>query len=622
MDPDRDYTALVRQAQLGDRESLDRLAQLTQGRLYAYVYRMVLNEDLAQEIVQESLLEMYKVFGNLERTERFWPWLRGIAFNKTRRRRQQQQRERTVSLSDLGRLQDRSKNTEEGLADLVGSEIKQIVIAAMRDLRPKYRKVLAMRCYEEMEYSEIAELMGASELSARVTFFRAKRALQKALVNRGLGKGFMLTALILFGKLTAPSKAAAGEVTVTAAATKVGAGAALLGLAASKTAVVSLAAAGALAVGTVVTVSVPDAVKGPRQPKEASNTGGTAQRTETIEEYWYYLPGGADGPVMMRLMQSDSAGQAPYCVWRQNERANYFFDKRRNVIRIENHRMWRPDLSVWRLPTDRTELTRFVSSVEGRGETVERVPLTGDGLLVVAREDISGNGSFSKIVRQYNVLDEEYFRYEWPAGMKTIDNRDQMHKRGWTYFRITGHIAGQKASGTGRMPFVYAAGSEHWPWLKLRVGSGQELVDRPDGSLVYDRGKVVASYEGGTFFKGLARPWMGLHAVDTVRRDAAEEKVRFDTSYLSREKKAEIALTGRQSKIVYTIDLETDVIETITISTGDGREGQLRFSYLQDITKEGDELLVCPTVKGRPSQQQPGPGMLWLLSLIEGDFVR
>jgi len=72
-------------------------------------------------------------------------------------------------------------------SDLVAAELKTIVIEAMGQLKPKYRKVLTMRCYEEMEYKDIAEIMGCSELSAKITFFRAKKALQKILKRRGFG---------------------------------------------------------------------------------------------------------------------------------------------------------------------------------------------------------------------------------------------------------------------------------------------------------------------------------------------------------------------------------------------------------------------------------------------------
>ena len=81
---DRDYVALAEKARLGDKSSLDKLTELVQPRLYAYVYRIILQKNLAQDIVQEAMLEMIKVIEKLEKPDRFWPWLRGIAYNKIR----------------------------------------------------------------------------------------------------------------------------------------------------------------------------------------------------------------------------------------------------------------------------------------------------------------------------------------------------------------------------------------------------------------------------------------------------------------------------------------------------------------------------------------------------------
>ena len=49
MDQGREYILLVQQAQLGDRGSLDNLAELVRGRLYAYIYRIVLRDDIVQD---------------------------------------------------------------------------------------------------------------------------------------------------------------------------------------------------------------------------------------------------------------------------------------------------------------------------------------------------------------------------------------------------------------------------------------------------------------------------------------------------------------------------------------------------------------------------------------------
>ncbi|HUW18344.1 MAG TPA: sigma-70 family RNA polymerase sigma factor [Sedimentisphaerales bacterium] len=620
MDEKKYYSELVKRAKLGDRASLGDLAELVRGRLYAYVYRIVLQEHLAQDIVQETMLEMFKVFGNLDRAERFWPWLRGIAFNKIRRHTLRKQQRKEVPMSSIGEPQGRRGDGEAGLAHLVGEELKEVVVAAMGELKPRHRKVLTMRCYEEMEYSEIAQLMGCSELGARVLFHRAKRSLQRALGRKGLGKGFLVTALVLFGKMTAPSEAAAAQISVTAATVRTGVAAGLIGMAGTKTAVVSLTTAGLLAVGTVAVTSGPDKTMPMGDEKTASSSAAARQSdrtTGTIEERWYYLPEGADGPVMTRVMKSDSKGRQSHCAWRENDQGNYHFDDSRNVVCIDNHRMWRPDLAAQRLPTDKAQLREFLSRVEGRGEEMGYVPAQGDGLLVIARRE--GDSGHSRIVRLHHVLDEEYFRYNWPAGIKTVDNRDAMHKRGWTYFRVEGAIMGQRVTGVGRIAFVYAACKQFRPWLRLQVGNRLRIVDIREEALLYDDGgKVVASYAGGSFFKGLARPWMGLHTIDAVRRDAAEQQVWFETKYEANDEKAQVVLTSGQVRLVYTIDMWKDVVEEITFSMDDGKEGQMRFSYLQEIDEAGDEFAEPGITQRHSSKRRESGGIIWLFQLANG----
>lgn len=614
MDEEKRYIELVSQAQHGDRESLDALAGLVRGRVYAYVYRIVLEEQSTQDIVQESMFEMFKILGKLEHTDRFWPWLRGIAFNKIRRHRLEKQRHKKQPLAGSRIAALAGADTETGLANLVAEELRQIVLSAMKELKPRHRKVLTMRCYEEMQYREIAGLMGCSELGVRMLFYRAKKSLERALSRKGLGKGFFVTALVLFGKMTAPSESAAAKVSLQAATLKVGAGATVLAIAGGKTAVVSLAAVGALAVGTMVATS------GPGRKPDAS-LGSNMSITREIgsngakQEQWYYFSEGAAGPVMMRMMSTDAPDKPLYCAWRQNDRANYFYNRGKNTAFIESSRLWHRDLRVWRLPTDKPKLRQFLSKVEGRSEDMEYVRGEGKGLLVIARRGgAEGDNGWRQIYHR-NILDEEYFRYNWPARVKVVDNRDAMHERGWTYFVIKGRVDGERVSGAGRIPFVYAASRRHRPWLRLKVGGGLEIVDDSRQALVYDeRGKVVSSYAGGSFFKGLGRPWMGLHTIDTVRRDAAEQEVWFETK-LAASGTAEVMLTAGQVELVYTIDMERDVIEEITISTGQGSKGELRFSYLQDIEQVGNEFTEPEIARRYGSLRRKSPGLLWLIDL-------
>jgi len=622
MGQSKGYIELVRRARLGDRGSMDKLAGQVRGRLYAYVYRIVLRDDLAQDVVQESLFEMFKIFGNLEREDRFWPWLRGIAFNKIRRHYTKQQRRRTVPMSSVPEPAVGSDISAAPLADLVTKELKQIVLSSMQKLRPQYRKVLSMRCYEEMEYSEIAELMGCSELSARVLFCRAKKSLQRHLSHNGLGRGAVVMALVLFGKMTAPTEAAA-NISLTAATMKAGLAASVIGMVGSKTAIVSLTTAGLLAAGAIVVPAVtgnkPDAGGGAKSGTRSHAPAAVEKTVGGSEEFWYYYPSKVPGPVMMRLVAGDSKGKGPYCRRLQNGVANYSFDRRKNRVYMENARMWRADLKVWPLPGDSAPMRQFISRVEGVGEQGEHLRLDGAGSLVIVRGQGSENGDAVEVTRHRNVLDEEFFVYSWPDGVPIVDNRDSMHRRGWTYFRVDGHIGKATVSGRGRMPFVYAACSEYWPWVELDSAGGSKIVDNAVAACVYSGdGVMTARYDGGSFFLGFARPWMGLHSIDTVRRDAAAERVWFETEQPGGVGKAEVTLSSERGKVVYSIDLEADVIEKIVISTSDGKDGELRFSYLQDVA-DSHEKFVEPRIIGsfRLSRRQSS-GVLWPIDLVEG----
>jgi len=125
---------LIRQAQRGDRECLDQLAQQARERLRTYVYRLTQRDDLTQEIVQESLFEMCKVLGKLKRTDRFWPWLYGIATNKLRRYYRTEHTQRKLAINSVAKKAT-PKDRQDGLDRLVSEELRQIVSEAMQKLR-------------------------------------------------------------------------------------------------------------------------------------------------------------------------------------------------------------------------------------------------------------------------------------------------------------------------------------------------------------------------------------------------------------------------------------------------------------------------------------------------------
>ncbi|MCF7974839.1 MAG: sigma-70 family RNA polymerase sigma factor [Phycisphaerae bacterium] len=612
-----DFQELTRRAQQGEKQALDRLAELAVTPLRVYVYRLTLQEDLTQEIVQETLLQMVKIIGKLQKTDRFLPWLYGIATNKLRHYYRSEATLRRASANRAEKEPQSSHHREGGLENLLSQELKEIITGAMAGLKTRYRAVLVMRCYDGMTYAEIADSMGTTEFGTRMLFIRAKKALEKQLSRNGLGKGTLLAALALFGKITAPSEAAASQIVVTTATANAGVLAGVATLATGKAALVAVTA-GALSVGTVVLDPLgilPDP-QNQGQAAIVSSFGAGNNSEDTIEKSWFYMPDGVNGPLIMRS-ESDTKHNTYKWVVVQDDESNYYYDGQ--DVHINNHRAWSE--KTLRLATDSRAFARFLTKMDSLESPFEPVKVSGREVLVSAIEDEDGAAIHPVVEHRGSVLDEPFFLSDWPADADIVDHRDTMHKRGWTYFEITGQLQGRTVTGHGRIPFVYVAVENNRPYLTLRVGN-LAVADTRGGASVSDKKTGQARrFPSGTFFQGLGRPWMGLHTLDCVRRDAAALRIPFETEISADQLSAQVTLAMRDLTLVYTVDLDDDLLTRIDMSQGDKSIGVLEFSYLQDLSNAG--AMRTPSVSGGGGTlRRDVTGPVWLEHLARMTFFQ
>ncbi len=627
------WTELVRRAQKGRKEDINKLAREAEGRLCAYIYRVTLNYDLTQDMSQEVLLQMIKSLNHLKSVESFWPWLYRIAQSKI----QEHYKAKAKKSPAYGEafyqnfISQRSKYyQEDGLRQLLQKELSKKVVVAMKQIKQQYRAVLSLRCFEQLTYSEIALSMECSEVRARVLFYRAKQALKKQLTRQGLKKGLLLMCLGLFGRLTAPARAA--SVTVTANSVRVGVMTAMIATAGTKLGIATVTAA-AVGLATVGGISVLSETPLPKRSEVKSinyttqlrdtSQGPTSSLSKGAYEQWFYCPEGIDGPMFMRMQRWDATQTNKLCAWLQNGEGNYYYESGGKNIYINNYRVFWSSLRVRRLPTDTAEFTSFLSEIEGDLSGVEYNRDSQSGLLRSAIDDRFAEVRNFRTDYNYNTLNERLFEYDWSEYIPVIDERDQMHKRGWTYFRINGEINNQTVRAAGQIPFVYNVSKEHPAWMRLTIGNELDIIDYKDGACIRRvDGTVITAYPSGTFFKGLLRPWMGMHTIDIIRRDAARRRVAFKTRPASSEKEVIVSVyyedNRNNAELVYVIDLEKDIIKDIRFEERNRMIGSLVFSYLQDIEQAGSEFAE-PAVSVSPEvPTRSGAGILWLVDLAQG----
>jgi len=224
--------AIVTRAQQGDRTSMGQLAEVAEPRLLTYIFRLTLSQDLSEELCQKILVKMVQSLKTLKNVDKFWYWLLRHAMGEVQHYYRDQKRRHQVEIEALNReyfKQYVARNHHDGLDQSARIELSETIYEAIAQLRFTYRNILVLRCYEELSFAEIAQLINCKEFGARVLFFRAKHALKQHLSRNGFGKELLLTGLGFFGILTLSTKATSTACSVNTASLNVGLAATLAG---------------------------------------------------------------------------------------------------------------------------------------------------------------------------------------------------------------------------------------------------------------------------------------------------------------------------------------------------------------------------------------------------------
>lgn len=150
----------------GDRGAISQLLDRYSNRVRDYIRMMVKDTDVADDILQETLIKVVKIIdeGRYVDMGKFLSWVLRIAHNQVIDYFRSQKSSNTVSESDsgynvLGTLKYAEQNVEDKMvAEQIESDVRRLV-----ELLPEeQREVVMMRYYYGMSFQEIADQTGVS----------------------------------------------------------------------------------------------------------------------------------------------------------------------------------------------------------------------------------------------------------------------------------------------------------------------------------------------------------------------------------------------------------------------------------------------------------------------------
>jgi RNA polymerase sigma-70 factor (ECF subfamily) len=171
----------------GDQASFGLLLERHRGPVIHFMYRMVQNQAVAEELAQEVFLRVYRSRGTYEPTAKFTTWLFRIATHLAlnwirdgRNEKLQESLDQETADGASRQVADRGRTVEQELVYQVKlREVRQ----AIEGLPAKQRAAVMMHKYEELEYSQIANVLSCSESAVKSLLFRAYESLRTRLAH-------------------------------------------------------------------------------------------------------------------------------------------------------------------------------------------------------------------------------------------------------------------------------------------------------------------------------------------------------------------------------------------------------------------------------------------------------
>lgn len=169
----------------GNKEDFSLLIEKYQLYSLKVAYRFLKDKALAEDVVQESFIKVYRKMSLFEGRSSFKSWLTQVILNTCKNRIRKHSRE-TLGLDSP--KPSRCQGPEESVIHL---DIGEMLKGEIETLPDKQKQALVLRVYEDLSFKEIAEIMNSPYDTAKANYRHALMKLRERFESCDLLKSWM-----------------------------------------------------------------------------------------------------------------------------------------------------------------------------------------------------------------------------------------------------------------------------------------------------------------------------------------------------------------------------------------------------------------------------------------------
>jgi RNA polymerase sigma-70 factor (ECF subfamily) len=176
LDPVTEDDEAMRRLAAGDSTALAELFDRHRERLFGFLRHIVSDPSLAEDLLSETFLRIYRQRQRFRRGACFVPWMltiaRNLALGELRKQR--------VRALFLRRAERDPSGETDGWSPEQDTLCRDVHLA-LRRLPEDQRSAVILREFEELSYLEIGQVLGCTEQAARARVYRARASLRMTL---------------------------------------------------------------------------------------------------------------------------------------------------------------------------------------------------------------------------------------------------------------------------------------------------------------------------------------------------------------------------------------------------------------------------------------------------------
>ncbi len=148
--------------------------------VYKYLFCLTHNNELAEELTQETFVCAIKEINNFKGNSKLSTWLCQIAKNLWYKELRKIKKAKIIPIDEIS---VNIKNEEDIETKIIQNNEKEILYKMIEKLPNELREIIYLRIVGEFSFKQIGEILGKNENWARVTFYRGKEKMKEGDLN-------------------------------------------------------------------------------------------------------------------------------------------------------------------------------------------------------------------------------------------------------------------------------------------------------------------------------------------------------------------------------------------------------------------------------------------------------